>query len=1346
MISEEIPILQPNEQELIFVFKGKRYPIYKGIFYSYSKKFQCTPSIQQQTEFNADFDVSEKSFKDFILACQGHSFRITGENIFDLQFLSSYWGVSDLASRVNKIIEGDSTGLARLNSIIYKIQRNINTDDDENMLAANFDKYIDDDRILSFPIHILKRLIYSPAFIQSTKLDQNQKLAFLKKCLERHGKEASSIFSDLVSTPLSPVEVENLLQNDPSIVDSLQPLPRNLAVTCYIENRRKETYMDISKSLNEAIRNLVLEIKSKKLDDSNSSNSAFDSFDFSKSIKDIENAVALGDPEAEITLSYFYKYGIGVTQDTKKASELIESASQMPKEIPVEYHFAQNEKPLKDQLVINQNLNVNDEFTLEKSNVTIPDSIISPSSPRSQDASRRSLRSRLPRKSSFEMKNAQEDKNQKHVNFTNPDSPRNKRKKTPSSPRRASEEGETEESPSKSHPKRNLTFKIEGNEHQIPNQNSTEIDSEGPSINDLEKDKDKEINDTKEKAKEEASSNTSEKSIPLLNLNAGKADVEDNTEPNNSDSTNFEQKHFVIPNGKDLVSRKSIDSLEIDSEPDPNALSPRIQQPGETLLLQSPSSDFKSEASLNANADNDNESDDAKKVEVPAESSEIANDSQSMDELNSLFNESENKKDHQQNDQKSVSPSSPLANKNEEQKSMNNNNVDQTKENEKSEKANNDLQTNKNEEIAKNNQQENKEDSKELGQIPSVSDRKVAHIPSQNSGIGIFGSRRYKQICKSYDNLSSRASGKMYTNYTRSGNDIGSDLGMNGKQRNRNRVVSASEDYTNPYGANSLTSGSGRLSSDVSKSHMPYAIEDTANVEFLSSNPEAAVESMKNKCQKFENAKDGYKFENESEKQDITQSAFALGIIYWLGLYGIKRDAKKSIYYYELASSLGEPRAMFNLGTIYDFDFAYNPDNLSQNMNESQEFVIQQDIPKAIEWYEKASNLNNPFAQTNLGAMYYFGNEFLEKDITKAIELFEKAANQNDSDAETNLGIIYFFGRETEVNMDKAATLFESASKKDDPDAQLMLGIIYEDGLSTKYSQNPVKAVELYRKAAEQGNCNAQFDLGTCYQQGIGVDVDYEKVIEWYSRAAQNGHVDAMYNLAVIYQTGIKEDDDDFAELDDDDDDDFGYMIKKDLKKSLRYYKRAAALNYPDALFNLGILTLENDIDENENELEKDPEKLNRKMDPQIEKIEFEKRKVQRAKDALSYFKRAADAGCAEALFYLGTLYESGSPAPKINEDGVVEEEEESDENVVTAVISLAKDTKKAIECYAKAAELDHMSAKYNLAVIYTNGDEENGVQPNREKAIELFKQAAENGDADAEYNLKQLLAENETQ
>ena len=518
---------------------------------------------------------------------------------------------------------------------------------------------------------------------------------------------------------------------------------------------------------------------------------------------------------------------------------------------------------------------------------------------------------------------------------------------------------------------------------------------------------------------------------------------------------------------------------------------------------------------------------------------------------------------------------------------------------------------------------------------------------------------------------------------------------------------------------------------------MPYAIEDTANIEFLSTNPEAAISSMTDKCAKYEKSKDTYKFENEDEKRDIAQSAFALGIIYWQGLFGVKHDAEKSIFYYQLASSLGEQRAMFNLGTIYDFDFDFKPENSTQN--DSNTFNVQQDIPKAVDWYQKASDLNDPFAQTNLGTMYYFGNDHLEKNISKAIELFEKAASQNDSDAETNLGIIYFFGRETDVDIDKAASLFEHAAEKEDSDAQLMLGIIYEDGLSTKYPQNPAKAVELYRKAAEQGNSNAQFDLGTCYQQGIGVERDYEKVIEWYSRASQNGHVDAMYNLAVIYQTGVKEEDEDFMELDDDDDD-FTYMIKKDLKRSLRYYKRAAELNHPDALFNLGILTLENDIDENTDGIENDPEKLNRKMDPNIEKVEFEKRKIQRAQEALTYFQRAADAGCPEALFYLGTLYESGSPVPKGQGSEIEEEEEDKGEDDVTAVIHVEKDLKKAIEYYTKAAELDHMSAQYNLAVIYTNGDEESGVQPDREKATELFKSAAEKGDADAEYNLKQLL------
>lgn len=52
---------------------------------------------------------------------------------------------------------------------------------------------------------------------------------------------------------------------------------------------------------------------------------------------------------------------------------------------------------------------------------------------------------------------------------------------------------------------------------------------------------------------------------------------------------------------------------------------------------------------------------------------------------------------------------------------------------------------------------------------------------------------------------------------------------------------------------------------------------------------------------------------------------------------------------------------------------------------------LDQDYKKAYEYYEKAANLDNPIAQTNLGIMYKDGT-YVDKDLDKARYYLAKAA------------------------------------------------------------------------------------------------------------------------------------------------------------------------------------------------------------------------------------------------------------------------------------------------------------------------------------------------------------------
>ncbi|MBR6902145.1 MAG: sel1 repeat family protein, partial [Synergistaceae bacterium] len=52
-----------------------------------------------------------------------------------------------------------------------------------------------------------------------------------------------------------------------------------------------------------------------------------------------------------------------------------------------------------------------------------------------------------------------------------------------------------------------------------------------------------------------------------------------------------------------------------------------------------------------------------------------------------------------------------------------------------------------------------------------------------------------------------------------------------------------------------------------------------------------------------------------------------------------------------------------------------------------------------------------------------------------------------------------------------------------------------------------------YKKAADNGDAIAQYNIGSLYENGLGVKKNYKKAIEWYEKAAAQGHKDAQARL-----------------------------------------------------------------------------------------------------------------------------------------------------------------------------------------------------------------------------------------
>ena len=136
----------------------------------------------------------------------------------------------------------------------------------------------------------------------------------------------------------------------------------------------------------------------------------------------------------------------------------------------------------------------------------------------------------------------------------------------------------------------------------------------------------------------------------------------------------------------------------------------------------------------------------------------------------------------------------------------------------------------------------------------------------------------------------------------------------------------------------------------------------------------------------------------------------------------------------------------------------------------------------------------------------------------EAFQLSENA-DRNDSMLQCYLGKMYAAGRGVARDDSEAVKWFHKSVEQGNADAQNCLGFMYANGRGVKRDDS--EAVKWYRKAAEQGNAAAQFNLGFMYDEGRGVRYDVPEAIRWCHKAAEHGYAPAQNNLGLMYEDGL---------------------------------------------------------------------------------------------------------------------------------------------------------------------------------------------------------------------------------
>jgi TPR repeat protein len=171
---------------------------------------------------------------------------------------------------------------------------------------------------------------------------------------------------------------------------------------------------------------------------------------------------------------------------------------------------------------------------------------------------------------------------------------------------------------------------------------------------------------------------------------------------------------------------------------------------------------------------------------------------------------------------------------------------------------------------------------------------------------------------------------------------------------------------------------------------------------------------------------------------------------------GVAQDKRQAVLWWRKAGELGLIASQFNLGKCY-----------------SEGVGVEKDLQEGVRFYQMAAehaSRSEPQvvqAQHNLGTIYGKGGEGVQQDLGRAVEWYQKAAGQGYAAAQFNLANKYRAGQGVQQDFEQAAGWYRKAAEQGDADAQHNLGYMHYHGEGMQ--QDKHQAALWLQKAADQG-------------------------------------------------------------------------------------------------------------------------------------------------------------------------------------------------------------------------------------------------------------------------------------
>jgi len=257
----------------------------------------------------------------------------------------------------------------------------------------------------------------------------------------------------------------------------------------------------------------------------------------------------------------------------------------------------------------------------------------------------------------------------------------------------------------------------------------------------------------------------------------------------------------------------------------------------------------------------------------------------------------------------------------------------------------------------------------------------------------------------------------------------------------------------------------------------------------------------------------------------------------------------------------------------------------------------------------------------------------------------------------------------------------------------------YCAGISAYKQKDYARAKSLFESAGAGGSGGAYGVLGYMYETGRGVAADPNRAFHYYQQSAQLGNGDGMPSLGRCYESGIG--------------------VAKNQAEAQKWYKAAAANGV-----NPGV-------------------RMSKRNEPDQADFEAGKRLyfAKNYTSALTYFRRAADAGNTDAILQLGYQYENGEGLTKSDAEAAKWYLRAAQAGNAIAQMNIGHSLEEAqgvpenwvqaAQWYQKSADQGYEGGEFSLGRCYEFGI---GVPQDRKTAILWFKRSGAQGDSKAAY------------